>query len=89
MPPKVEEEPTAVFVFERDRMIKKFNEENYEMRSKVKPIDVPRRPTKDPAEKLKERLNTYRNLKKMKTDYKNYVHRYGTPSFYVPEELWR
>lgn len=44
---------------------------------------------KDPTEKLKERLNTYKNVRKMKTEYKNYVKKYGTPSFYVPEELWR
>lgn len=44
---------------------------------------------KDPTEKLKERLNTYKNVRKMKTEYKNYVKKYGPPSFYVPEELWR
>lgn len=90
MPPKaVAVEEPQQFVFERDRMIKKFNDENYVARSKIKPIDVPHRPKKDPSEKLKERLNTYRNIRRMRTDYKNYVKSYGTPSFYVPEELWR
>lgn len=89
MPPKAVAEPVTDFVFEKDRIIKKFNVDNYIMRSNIKPIDVPRRPQKDPLEKLKERINTYRNLRKMKTDYKNYVHRYGSPSFYVPEEIWR
>ena len=88
MPPKVET-VTETFVFEKDRMIKKFQEDNYNMRQKVQAIHVPQRPNKDPAEKLKERINTYKNVRKMKTDYKNYVTRYGTPSFYVPEELWR
>lgn len=89
MPPKVEAEPVVEFVFEKDRMIRKFNVDNYVARSKVQALDVPRRPIKDPVEKLKERLNTYRNLRKMRTDYKNYVHKYGTPNFYVPDELWR
>lgn len=44
---------------------------------------------KDPAFKLKERLATYKNVRKMKTDYKNYVKKFGEPSFYVPEDLWR
>lgn len=90
MPPKATvTEPVVEFIFEKDRMIKKFNHDNYVMRSKINPIDVPARPQKDPAEKLKERLATYKNVRKMKTDYKNYVHTYGTPTFYVPEELWR
>lgn len=88
MPPKVEE-PVVEFVFERDRLIKKINEDNYVTRSNVKPINVTHRSKKDPSEKLKERLSTYHNVRKMKTDYKNYVHKYGTPSFHVPEELWR
>lgn len=94
MPPKVEASSSAKaesveFVFEKDRMIKKFNEDNYVERSKIEPIDVPVRLPKDPTEKLKERMNTYHNLRKMQTDYKNYVKRYGNPSFYVPEEIWR
>lgn len=93
MPPKVEassaKAESVEFVFEKDRMIKKFNEDNYVERSKIEPIDVPVRTQKDPTEKLKERMNTYHNLRKMQTDYKNYVKRYGNPSFYVPEEIWR
>jgi hypothetical protein len=85
MPPKVQEavevEPT--FVFERDRMIKKFNDDNFVLRQKIQPIDVPRQPSKDPAKKLKERLDTYNNLRKMKTDYKNYIRKYGEPPFSV------
>lgn len=90
MPPKVDEpvsEPTTVFVFEKDRMFKKFNEENYVTRAKIQPIDVLHRKPKDPSEKLKERLNTYHNVHKMKTDYKNYVRWYGVPSFDVPNEI--
>lgn len=86
MPPKVDE-PTTVFVFERDRALKKFNEDNYVIRSKIQPIDVPSRKPKDPSEKLKERLNTYHNVRKMRTDYKNYVRWYGVPSFDVPNEI--
>lgn len=86
MPPKVDE-PTTVFVFEKDRMFKKFNEENYVMRAKIQPIEVPHRKPKDSSEKLKERLNTYHNVRKMKTDYKNYVRWYGVPSFDVPNEI--
>lgn len=86
MPPKVEATP-AVFVFERDRALKKFNEECYTTRAKIQPIDVPRRPKKDPVEKLKERLTTYHNVRKMRTDYKNYVRWYGTPSLTVPDEI--
>ncbi len=88
MPPKVTETVSEpVFIFEKDRMLKKFNEENYVIRSKIQPIDVPRRKSKDPAEKLKERLETYHNVRKMRTDYKNYVRWYGTPSFDVPKEI--
>jgi hypothetical protein len=89
MPPKVvvEETPAVVFVFEKDRMIKKFNEDNFVLRSKVQPIDVPVRPTKNPEEKLKERLASYHNVRKMRTDYKNYVRWYGKPSFDVPVEI--
>lgn len=82
-----DEEP--FFVFERDRALKRINEDNYVARSKIQPIDVPKRPKKDPSEKLKERLNTYRNVRKMRTDYKNYVKWYGTPSFEVPAEILR
>lgn len=92
MPPKVEAVVAEVFVFEKDRMLKKFNEDNYVTRQKImeeKSLYVPPRPTKDPSDKLKERINTYTNLNKMRTDYKNYVKRHGNPSFYVPEELWR
>lgn len=92
MPPKVEESSPVEFVFEKDRMLKKVNEDNYITRQKIMEncsVHVPVRPQKDPTEKLKERMNTYSNLRKMRTDYKNYVKRYGTPPFYVPEKLWR
>lgn len=88
MPPKVQAESDApVFVFERDRMIQKFHFDNYVTRSKIQHIDVPRRPKKNPEEKLKERLSTYHNVRKMRTDYKNYIRTYGEPSFSftVPE----
>ncbi len=92
-PPKVEaaaaEVTEPVFVFERDKAIKKFNEENYVTRQKImeNSIKIPVRLAKDPAEKLKERLNTYHNVRKMRTDYKNYVRWYGIPSFDVPKEI--
>lgn len=85
------QQPVVEFVFEKDRMIKKFNEDNYVTRQKImessKHVHV--RTPKDPVDKLKERIGTYHNLRKMKTDYKNFVKRYGNPSFYVPEEIWR
>jgi hypothetical protein len=94
MPPKetvkVEAEVDApIFVFERDRMLKKFHVDNYVMRSKIQPIDVPKRlPKKSPEEKLKERLSTYHNVRKMRTDYKNYIRKYGEPSSVsVPVEI--
>lgn len=98
MPPKPEETSAkaessakAEFVFEKDRMIKKFNEDNYIMRQKIIETSkhVPVKLPKDPTEKLKERISTYKNLRKMQTEYKNYVKRHGNPSFYVPEEIWR
>jgi len=85
-----EEEAPVVFVFEKDRMIKKFNVDNYVTRAKIQPIDVPRRLSqKSPEEKLKERLATYHNVRKMRTDYKNYVRWYGEPSssVSVPAEV--
>lgn len=92
MPPNVIEEettPTEIF-FDRAKAIKKMFEENEIMRNKAmassKHIFLK---TKDPVDKIKERLATYKNIKKMRTDYKNYVKQHGTPSFYVPEELWR
>ena len=91
MPPKVEA-VAEVFVFEKDRMMNKFNVENYTTRQRLmeeKSFYVPPRPIKNPADKLKERLHTYKNIRKMKTDYKNYVKKFGPPQFYVPEELWR
>jgi hypothetical protein len=90
MPPKAEES-APVFVFERDRALKKFNEEYYTTRQKIMEscVKIPVRPSKDPAEKLKERLNTYKNVRKMRTDYKNYVRWYGVPpsSISVPVEV--
>ena len=91
MPPKTEEtvsEPT--FVFEKDRMLKKVNEDNYVLRQQIMEEcskHVPARPTKNPEEKLKERLASYHNLRKMRTEYKNYVRWYGKPSFDVHEEI--
>jgi hypothetical protein len=93
MPPKEEAKKTTteapVFVFERDRALKKFNEENFVARSKIieNAVKVPVKPHRDPAEKLKDRLATYHNTKKMRTDYKNYVRLYGEPSFEVPEYI--
>lgn len=96
MPPKKAEEApsTEVFVFEKDRSIRKMYEESYVTRNKImetKCVTVKPRPKKDPAEKLKERIATYKNLRKMRTDYKNFVKYNGgvPPSFYVPEILWR
>jgi hypothetical protein len=90
MPPKESVKADAeapVFVFEKDRALQKFNVELYKIRANVQPIDVPRRPPVDPAKKLKERLDTYHNVRKMRTDYKNYVRRYGEPSFDAPVEI--
>lgn len=90
MPPKAVEAETEIF-FDRAQAIKKMFEENEVRRNKAMETSklVAVRTPKDPTDKLKERLATYRNVRKMRTDYKNYVKRYGQPSFYVPEELWR
>ncbi len=92
MPPKIEATAeTETIIFDKAQAIKKMFEENAIRRNKAmetsKTVVVPK--PKDPTEKLKERLGTYRNVRKMRTDYRNYVKKYGTPSFYVPEELWR
>jgi hypothetical protein len=91
MPPKAAAAETETIIFDKAQAIKKMFEENAIRRNKAmetsKTVIVPK--PKDPTEKLKERLATYRNVRKMRTDYKNYVKKYGTPSFYVPEELWR
>lgn len=81
----------ATEFFDRAQAIKKMFEENSVRRNKAMESSkhVVVRTPKDPTEKLKERLETYKNVRNMRTDYKNYVKRYGTPSFYVPEELWR
>ena len=93
MPPKAEETVSEpIFIFEKDRMLKKFNEDNYVLRQKIMEEDskhVPVKPSKNPEEKLKERLNTYHNVRKMRTDYKNYVRWHGTPSFDIPVEILR
>jgi hypothetical protein len=88
MPPKAVVEE---IIFDKSQAIKKMFEENEVQRNKAMETSklVVVRTPKDPTDKLKERLATYRNVRKMRTDYKNYVKRYGQPSFYVPEELWR
>ena len=48
---------------------------------------VPMRSHQDPHIKLLERVSTYKNVRKMKTDYKNYVRKYGQPEFCVPSEI--
>lgn len=48
---------------------------------------VPVRPAQDPSRKLADRIATYHNLRKMRTDYKNYVKKYGQPEFSVPSEI--
>lgn len=71
-------------------MLKKFFEDNYVTRQKImesaKHIPI-RRPPQDPTKKLKERLETYCNVRKMRTDYKNYVRKYGQPPFEVPSTI--
>lgn len=89
MPPKTTEaDSTSSFMFERDRIIRK-NEANYVTRQKIMEmsVKVPLKPPQDPSKKLKERLATYHNVQKMRTDYKNYVRKYGKPSFSVPLEI--
>ena len=48
---------------------------------------VPMRPPQNPLSKLQDRLNTYHNIRHMRTDYKNYVRKYGTPQIEVPSEI--
>lgn len=45
------------------------------------------RNTTDPHRKLRERISTYHNIRRMRTDYKNYVKMYGEPSFDVPSKI--
>jgi hypothetical protein len=48
---------------------------------------VPMRTSQDPHVKLLERVSTYKNVRKMRTDYKNYIRKYGQPEFGVPSEI--
>jgi hypothetical protein len=53
-------------------------------------VKVEVRPKRDPIEKLFERLNTYHNIRRMRTEYKNYVRAFGVPaSLDVPSEISR
>lgn len=91
MPPKAAAEAVTEIFFDKSQAIKKMFEDNEVRRNQAMETSklVVVRTPKDPTDKLKERLATYKNVRKMRTDYKNYVKRYGQPSFYVPEELWR
>ena len=79
------------FTLDKFARMEKLERENEKRRNSAmensKRVNVP--DPKDPSFKLKERLETYKNIHKMKTEYKNYVKKFGEPSFYVPEELWR
>lgn len=79
------------YTLDKFARMEKRDRENEQRRNAVmetsKLVKVP--DPKDPSFKLKSRLGTYKNVRKMKTEYKNYVKKFGEPSFYVPEELWR
>lgn len=44
---------------------------------------------KDPLEKLKRRLETYHNIRKMKTDCKNYIRKYGEPPSEISRKIFQ
>jgi hypothetical protein len=93
MPPKVEEESKKVVV----------QYDGFDGRKKFEQVDKQRdmhkqsvlakcqvvavRPGPSPVDVLFRKMNTYKNLRKARTDYKNYMRRYGKPSFEVPSEI--
>ena len=90
---KEEEKPKVSFVVEdfydvKDRFKKlQARMEAARQAAMEKSVHVPHQPPRDPLKKLKRRLDTYHNLRHMRTDYKNYVRLYGEPPFTVPSKI--
>lgn len=89
MPPK-EEAPKKVEevnTWDRNGVYNRINRENETRRNRAMESSrhVVIQNTRDPHRKLRERVNTYRNLRHMRTDYKNYVKEFGKPAFDVPD----
>lgn len=90
MPPKEEAPKKVEEVFWDHRGVyNRINKENENRRQVAMESSrhVVVRNTCDPHRKLRERMSTYHNLRRMRTDYKNYVKRFGTPDFEVPSKI--
>lgn len=88
MPPK-EKIVEEIVTWDRGATIDRINRANEERRrvamESSRHVEV--RGVQDPHRKLRERISTYQNLRRMRTDYKNYVKRFGTPDFEVPSKI--
>jgi hypothetical protein len=93
MPPKVAEEPKKVVVeYDGFDGRKKFEQlerqrDAYKQRVLEKCQVVAVRPCPSPVDVLRRRMETYKNVRRARTDYKNYTRRYGKPPFNVPSEI--
>ncbi len=91
MPPKeevtkkIEENNT----WDRNSVYNRINKDNEYRRNRAMESSrhVVIQNTLDPHRKLRERLNTYSNIRHMRTDYKNYVKRFGKPDFEVSSKI--
>ncbi len=91
MPPK-EEAPKKVEevnTWDRLSVYNRINKDNESRRNRAMESSrhVVIQNTFDPHRKLRERLDTYNNLRRMRTDYKNYVKKFGKPDFEVPSKI--
>ncbi len=99
MPPKAaaaEEKPTKVVVVaeewaDTNKKIRELEYKRAAQRTKalLKGATVPQpQPPKDPRKKIIERLKTYHNVRRMRTDYKNYIRLHGElTGVRVPSEI--
>ncbi len=98
MPPKAaaDEKPTKVAVsadewLDTNKKIRELEFKRAAQRTKaqLKGATVPPpQPPKDPRKKIIERLKTYHNVRRMRTDYKNYVRLHGElTDVSVPSEI--
>lgn len=86
---KEEEKPATVEVeyFNKNEQYAKIQASMERQRNAAmeRSVLVKVKPPQDPLEKLKRRIATYHNVRKMRTDYKNYTRKYGP----VPSEISR
>ena len=94
MPPKVAEDEPKKFVVEYDGFDgnKKFDQVDrqrdlYKQSVLAKCQVVPMRTVRSPVDVMRRRMATYKNVRKARTDYKNYIKRHGEPPFEVPCEI--